>query len=75
MKESKINHEEEKGETIPGFEGRIEFKNCHFYYPTRPDVTVIICSFTFVEAFVEIWSRSEIFHRFAQKFACSVSSK
>ncbi|KAL5267318.1 hypothetical protein ACHWQZ_G004385 [Mnemiopsis leidyi] len=40
-RESKINHEEEKGETIPGFEGRIEFKNCRFYYPTRPDVTIM----------------------------------
>ncbi|XP_063679336.1 ATP-dependent translocase ABCB1-like isoform X1 [Bolinopsis microptera] len=40
-RESKIDHEEEGGETIPGLEGRIEFKNCNFSYPSRSDITIM----------------------------------
>ena len=39
-RESKINFEDEGGETLASIEGRIVLENVHFSYPSRPDTKV-----------------------------------
>ncbi|CAM1501550.1 Fc.00g035340.m01.CDS01 [Cosmosporella sp. VM-42] len=40
-RKSQIDSLSYEGNTIPGFQGRIQFRGVHFSYPTRPDVPVL----------------------------------